>query len=150
MECSESTDWFHLLHTLRTQLDSAQSSYNVATFRLEVLSIADAIYFPLSSVPKSVTDSTSTPSSWFKAVCQMQNPSEALDYSLLAFSAIQIRLSGERRISYDQTVQLYNEAISKIITILDIPAVGGSDESLAAIVIVSTCEVSTRVSKSFN
>ncbi|KAM0205519.1 hypothetical protein ACHAQI_009079 [Fusarium lateritium] len=74
------------------------------------------------------------------AVCQMQRPSDPLDHSLIAFCAIQIRLSGAD-ISHDETVQLYNQALSKIIVVLDSPSIGNSDESLAAIVVLSTCEV---------
>jgi hypothetical protein len=76
----------------------------------------------------------------------MRNPSEALDHSLVAFCAIQTRVSGQSVISYDETVQLYNQALSKIIGILGSPSAGNSDESLAAIVILSTCEVSRRCS----
>ncbi|RGP62919.1 hypothetical protein FSPOR_8902 [Fusarium sporotrichioides] len=137
----KSTDWLQILQHMRDQLHSRQSSCEVATFRSQALSIADGIYYPVSGVSDSYQDSTSTPSSWFKAVCQMPNPSEALDHSLLAFCAIQIRVSRESGISYDETVQLYNQALSKIISILDSPSDGGSDESLAAIVILSTCEL---------
>ncbi|PCD25869.1 hypothetical protein AU210_012303 [Fusarium oxysporum f. sp. radicis-cucumerinum] len=71
----------------------------------------------------------------------MQRPNDALDNSLLAFCAIQIRLSGKASFSYHETVRLYNHALSKTITILDSPRVANSDEVLAAIVILSTCEV---------
>ncbi|RKL04930.1 hypothetical protein BFJ70_g17153 [Fusarium oxysporum] len=71
----------------------------------------------------------------------MQRPNDALDNSLLAFCAIQIRLSGKASFSYHETVRLYNHALSKTITILDSPRVANSDEILAAIVILSTCEV---------
>ncbi|KAH7179009.1 uncharacterized protein B0J16DRAFT_416754 [Fusarium flagelliforme] len=131
-----SISWLGLLQRMRTQLDSL---YDVETFRQQALSIADGIYFPLSKAGNSEGDST--PSSWFRAVCQMKAPSEALDYSLLAFCATQIRLSGETRISYDETVELYNQAISKVISILNSPSIGNSDQSLAAIVMLSTCEL---------
>ncbi|KAF5987900.1 hypothetical protein FCOIX_792 [Fusarium coicis] len=72
----------------------------------------------------------------------MEGPSEALDYSLVAFVAIQIRLSGEVCVSYDEAIELYNHALSKVIHVLDCPCVlGKNDESIAAIVILSTCEV---------
>ncbi|RGP81830.1 hypothetical protein FLONG3_27 [Fusarium longipes] len=140
-ENTDSGDCLQVLQQMRAWLDSSQRSDSVAIFRLKALSIADRIYFPLSSVRKSGGDSTSTPSSWFNAVCHMRNPSEALDHSLMAFCAIQIRVSGRSGITYDETVQLYNQALSKIIAILDSTSAGNSDESLAAIVIVSTCEV---------
>ncbi|KAF5558911.1 hypothetical protein FPHYL_7252 [Fusarium phyllophilum] len=71
----------------------------------------------------------------------MEGPSEALDHSLVAFVAIQIRLSGEVGVSYDEAIELYNHALSKVIHVLDCPCIGNSDESLAAIVILSTCEL---------
>ncbi|KAK6716858.1 hypothetical protein SNK05_000058 [Fusarium graminearum] len=140
-ETPELVDWLRTLEQMRDQLYSSKSSYQVVTFRLQALSIADSIYYPLPRVSESCQDSTSTPSSWFKAVCHMPNPSEALDHSLLAFCAIQIRVSRQSGISYDETVQLYNHALSKIIGVLDSPSDGSSDESLAAIVILSTCEL---------
>ena len=132
-----SKSWLGLLRRMLSQLDGL---YDVQGFRQDALSIANGIYFPLSNAGNSEGDST--PSSWFRAVCQMEGPSDALDYSLLAFCAIQIRLSGDKRISYDETVELYNQAISKVIAVLDSPSIGNSDQSLAAIVILSTCEVS--------
>ncbi|KAF4341682.1 hypothetical protein FBEOM_4421 [Fusarium beomiforme] len=58
-----------------------------------------------------------------------------------SFCAVQIRLSGETGISYDETIQLYNNALSKVIHILDCPCIKSNNESLAAIVILSTCEL---------
>lgn len=75
----------------------------------------------------------------------MEGPSEALDHSLVAFVAIQIRLSGEVGVSYDEAIELYNHALSKVIHVLDCPCIGNNDESLAAIVILSTCEVGQRL-----
>ncbi|KAI7772476.1 hypothetical protein LZL87_007837 [Fusarium oxysporum] len=71
----------------------------------------------------------------------MEGPSEALDHSLVAFCTIQIRLSGEVGVSYDEAIELYNHALSKVIHVLDCPCIGNNDESLAAIVILSTCEL---------
>ncbi|KAF5664980.1 hypothetical protein FHETE_6840 [Fusarium heterosporum] len=135
---SELKDWIGLLRRMRTQVDASES-YDVATFRRDALTISENIYFPGSRLKKAEEDLT--PSSWLRAVCQMQRLSQTLDHSLVAFCAIQIRLSGEPDISYDETVHLYNIALSKIIAILDSPCVGISDESLASIVILSTCEL---------
>lgn len=129
------------LHRMRVQVEAKESSYDTATFRLQALSITERIYFPEARLRRNNRDSTSTPSSWLKAVCQMQRPSDPLDHSLIAFCAVQIRLSGAD-ISHDETVQLYNHALSKIIAVLGSPSEGNSDEILAAIVMVSTCEVS--------
>ncbi|KAF4968458.1 hypothetical protein FSARC_4152 [Fusarium sarcochroum] len=133
--------WLVLLQRMRVGLNSGDSSYDVQRFRLEALFIAESIYFPRGVTMTNVEGSDSLPSSWLKAVCQLQRPSDALDHSLLAFCAIQVRLSSKATISHDETIQLYNHALSRIIAILDSPSAGNSDESLAAIVVLSTCEV---------
>jgi hypothetical protein len=126
---------------MRSQVNSKEI-YDVPTFRSEALSIAVSIYFPQGRFTTSEEDHSSTPSSWLKAVCRMEGPSDALDHSLVAFCAIQIRLSGEIGVSYDEAIELYNHALSRVIHVLDCPCIGNNDESLAAIVILSTCEVS--------
>ncbi|OBS26133.1 hypothetical protein FPOA_00076 [Fusarium poae] len=140
-ENGQSVDLKDVLQHMRDKLYSSQLLYHVPAFRLQALSITDKTYHPLPTVTNNCDDYTSTPASWFKAVCQMQNPNEALDHSLLAFCAIQIRITQQSGISYDETIQLYNHALSKIIAILDSPVDGGSDESLAAIIVLSTCEL---------
>lgn len=125
-----------------TRLSPNGLLYDIPMFRLEALRIAQSIYFPRSPGIANSNDISLLPSSWLTVICEMQRPNDALDYSLLAFCAIQVRLSGETSLSYHETVRLYNHALSKIITILDSSCVTNSDEVLAAIVILSTCEVS--------
>ncbi|WZH45739.1 hypothetical protein QYS62_006807 [Fusarium acuminatum] len=136
----EEEDSLSSLLRMRIQVEARESTYNIATFRLQALSVTERIYFPKARVRRNNQDSASTPSSWLNAVCQMQRPSDPLDHSLIAFCAVQIRLSGAD-ISHNETVQLYNQALSKIIAVLDSPSEGNSDEILAAIVILSTCEI---------
>ncbi|KAH7250875.1 hypothetical protein BKA59DRAFT_471370 [Fusarium tricinctum] len=136
----EEEDSLSSLLRMRIQVEARESTYNIATFRLQALSVTERIYFPKARVRRNNQDSASTPSSWLNAVCQMQRPSDPLDHSLIAFCAVQIRLSGAD-ISHNETVQLYNQALSKIIAVLDSPSEGNSDEILAAIVILSTCEL---------
>ncbi|KAG5772242.1 hypothetical protein H9Q69_004557 [Fusarium xylarioides] len=141
IQSQQQTNWLSLLQRMRSQINSKEA-YDVPTFRSQALSIAVSIYFPQGRYTTSEEDHSSTPSSWLKAVCNMEGPSEALDYSLVAFVAIQIRLSGEVGVSYDEAIELYNHALSKVIHVLDCPCVlGRNDESIAAIVILSTCEL---------
>lgn len=78
----------------------------------------------------------------------MSEPSDALDQSLLAFCAIQIRVAGEDSITYKDIAKLYNNALVTIIKELDKgPAV--VEETLGAIVTLSTCEVTPSFSFSF-
>ncbi|KAF5642522.1 uncharacterized protein FTJAE_3679 [Fusarium tjaetaba] len=141
IQSQQQTNWLSVLQRMRCQINS-KGAYDIPTFRSQALSIAVNIYFPQGRYTTSEEDHSSTPSSWLKAVCKMEGPSEALDYSLVAFVAIQIRLSGEVGVSYDEAIELYNHALSKVIHVLDCPCVlGKNDESIAAIVILSTCEL---------
>ncbi|KAF5723275.1 hypothetical protein FMUND_2020 [Fusarium mundagurra] len=141
IQSQQQANWLSLLQRMRCQINSKEA-YDVPTFRSQALAIAVSIYFPQGRYTTSEEDHSSTPSSWLKAVCNMEGPSEALDHSLVAFVAIQIRLSGEEGVSYDEAIELYNHALSKVIHVLDCPCIiGNNDESIAAIVILSTCEV---------
>jgi hypothetical protein len=135
-------------------LPSLMPSYTSASSALHPQNGLD---FSISSVPSSPSPTTTlhtsdptatcdeigddpTPSSWIRAVCQMQAPSSTLDHSLLAFCAVQVNLSGDSCLSQDETGQVYNHALSKLIEDLD-SRQPSSDEMLAAIVALSTCEV---------
>ncbi|OAQ82557.1 hypothetical protein VFPFJ_08359 [Purpureocillium lilacinum] len=103
--------WLDLLDQIRYQLSGA--AYDTAQFRARALILLQGIYLPQPHVMEDSVDPT--PFSWPKAVCGMAASSEALDHALLAFCAIQVRLSGETGISNDETVQLYNTALGKVI-----------------------------------
>ena len=128
--------WLDLLDQIRYQLSGA--AYDTAQFRARALILLQGIYLPQPHVMEDSVDPT--PFSWPKAVCGMAASSEALDHALLAFCAIQVRLSGETGISNDETVQLYNTALGKVIR----DVARNNDETLAAIVVLSTCEVLTQ------
>ncbi|RBQ98839.1 hypothetical protein FVER53590_10694 [Fusarium verticillioides] len=117
IQSQQQTNWLSLLQRMRCQI-SSKAIYDVSTFRSQAFSVAVSIYFPQGRYTTSEEDHSSTPSSWLKAVCKMEGPSEALDYSLVAFVAIQIRLSGEVGVSYDEAIELYNHALSKVIQAL--------------------------------
>lgn len=133
-----------ILHHLRNQL--SQPCYDAPNFRSQALYVLQSIYLPQPDVAAGDDDNDSdpTPSQWVRAVCQMTGSSSGLDYALLAFCAVQVRLSGESGesgISHDETVQVYNSALGKVIADLNSQLARGSDETLAAIVVLSTCEV---------
>lgn len=105
-------------------------------FRSHVHQVLRGTYLPCQSVEGTYPSTVS----WVEAVCEMKEPCDALDQSLLAFCAIQVRVAGEDSISYEDTVQLYNDALGTIIQDLD-QGKGTQDETLGAIVTISTCEV---------
>ncbi|UNI25005.1 hypothetical protein JDV02_010715 [Purpureocillium takamizusanense] len=128
-----SSRWLHSLCQMRLQLSGA--AYDITQVRAQALILLQDIYLPQPHVMEDSGDPT--PFSWPKAVCGMTGPSDALDHALLALCAIQVRLSGETSISYDETVRLYNHALGKVIHDLG----SNNDETLAAIVVLSTCEL---------
>ncbi|KAH0525786.1 hypothetical protein TsFJ059_009203 [Trichoderma semiorbis] len=136
---SPSSEWVRLVHQLRDQL--SQPGYDTSYFRSQALRILQGIYLPQPRSAACDENGDPTPSSWIRAVCQMKAPSSALDHSLLAFCAVQVRLSGDSCLSQDETGQVYNHALSKLIEDLDSRQPRSSDEMLAAIVALSTCEL---------
>jgi len=76
-----------------------------------------------------------------QAACELEGQSEALDYALYAFCSIQVHITDK---SGETTIQdvwkSYNDAIQRLRTSVEEPALQ-SDETLAAIAVLSTCEV---------
>jgi hypothetical protein len=143
LQHSPSSKNIRIIHQLHAQL--SQPLYDAPNFRSRALHILQDIYLPRPYITacdnNSDNHSDPTPSSWIKAVCQMQAPNNALDHSLLAFCAVQVCLSGDSCLSKDEMGQVYNQALSKVIKELDPRWPGNSDETLAAIVVLTTCEV---------
>lgn len=79
--------------------------------------------------------------SWLHAVCQLSGQSQALDYSLLAFSVIQVYITRIGTASLEQALHLYTEGIERLRRDLENPTTRFLDETIAAIVVLSTCEV---------
>jgi hypothetical protein len=67
--------------------------------------------------------------------------SNVLNQALLAFCAIQVYLAEPWSISEEQAQSLYGEAVKKLIESLGESDVERRDDTLAAIVVLSTCEV---------
>lgn len=73
----------------------------------------------------------------------MSIESDALDQALLAFCAVQIHIAEPKTISLDSASQSYHEALGLLVQKLTYASEQRKDETLAAIVVLSTCEVST-------
>lgn len=71
----------------------------------------------------------------------MSIESDALDQSLLAFCAIQIHIAEPDTISLDTALQSYNQALNVLVKKLIYATEQRKEETLAAIVVLSTCEV---------
>lgn len=79
--------------------------------------------------------------SWLHAVCQLSDQSQALDCSLVAFNVILVYITRIGTASLEQALHLYTEAIERLRRDLENPATRFLDETLAAIAVLSTCEV---------
>ncbi|UKZ78863.1 hypothetical protein TrVFT333_006609 [Trichoderma virens FT-333] len=133
------SECLQIVNQLRAQL--SQPFYDTTNFRSQALRVLQGIYLPHPHINPCHNSSDPTPSHWIKAVCQMQAPSDALDHSLVAFCAVQVCLSGDSYLSQDETCQIYNHALNKVIEDLDLRRARNSDETLAAIVVLTTCEL---------
>jgi len=79
--------------------------------------------------------------SWLPTVCELEGESHALDYSLLTFCVVQVAVTKTGSASVDEALQVYNDALQKLLVEIEDFAAGRSDEILAAISVLSTSEV---------
>jgi hypothetical protein len=71
----------------------------------------------------------------------MSVESKILDQSLLAFCAVQIYIAEPWSIPVDLALRLYSESLPGLVEILGHTYEQAKDETLATIVVLSTCEV---------
>lgn len=128
------------LHLLLSNV--GQSSMSTLEYRSVALALLKKLYLPQPRHLSRSPELGRSPYSWLHGVCQMQGHSQALDYSLLAFSAIQVYTTRIGTASLDQALRLYTEGIERLRTDLEDPSTRFLDETVAAIVVLSTCEVS--------
>ncbi len=114
-----------------------------SSFRSQAWDLLKDTYLPRAAVTDQKYANATSAYSWLLAVCQMIAPSEVLDQSLLAFCAIQVYIAEPLNFPMDQALQLYNEALSKLVYTLGHMQEQRRDETLGAIVVLSTCEVCT-------
>jgi hypothetical protein len=99
------------------------------------------LYLPHTQ-PTHVIDHTITSCySWVDAVCHLDSRSDVLDRSLLAFCAIQVHISEPRSIPREYALELYSHTLPELVKSLDLVCERSQDETLGAIVVLSTCEV---------
>jgi hypothetical protein len=112
-------------------------------FRTQAFDILKALYLPRTapSVQNTPHHEGTNAYSWVYATCQLSLESSVLDQSLLAFCAIQIYIVEPSSISLEAALQLYSEALSELVQSLESSESRSQDETLAAIVVLSTCEV---------
>ncbi|EXJ87785.1 hypothetical protein A1O1_04712 [Capronia coronata CBS 617.96] len=107
-------------------------------YRLQALELLKRLYLP-QPTPANIKKSSLF--SWLPIVCELQGESQALDYCLLTFCVIQVAVSNPGSPCVDESLQVYNDALQKLRVEIEDAGSGQSDEILAAISVLSTCEL---------
>jgi hypothetical protein len=106
--------------------------------RLQAWEILKALYLPQ---PSQGNIRESSIFSWLPIVCELEGSRRALDYSLLAFCVIQVAVTKTGSTCVDEALQVYNDALQQLQVEIKDDGAGQSDEILATISVLSTCEV---------
>jgi hypothetical protein len=130
-------------HKLGLQLFALQiltPSFPRLEFRQFALDLLRKTYLPRSHQPNGAPTLSRSAYSWLQSSCELEGRSEALDYSLLTFCVIQFHIT-ERSSSREKALQLYTISLRKLCADIDDLLARERDETIAAIVVLSTCEV---------
>lgn len=113
----------------------SESSHNCREFRMYAVELLEAMYLPKQSV------SSEGSFSWVYHVTDLNEPSKSLDTALFAFCLAQLHVTGTGGPSLYQCLDQYNTALQHLYSDLADSERRFREETLAAIVVLSTCEV---------
>jgi hypothetical protein len=133
------------LNSIASQV--TKPSYPTGEFRHHALQLLKKLYLPQ---PDQLTEGENTiwmTYSWVNYVCDLKEPNDALDHALHTFCAIQVCVTHTGQSTKEESLSSYNVALQRLWNKLEDPKASYTDETLAAIVVLSTCEV--RISKIF-
>jgi Fungal Zn(2)-Cys(6) binuclear cluster domain len=128
----------HVLISLSEQLQAPKTS--TIRFRKDAFHLLEQLYLPQPQIKSSEWNPSWSSTSWVSALCDLEGPSKALNTSLLAFCIIQVLVTGSGTASLEQALNAYDEALKELQNELR-NELSNPDETLAAIVLLSTCEV---------
>ena len=106
--------------------------------RHQALELLKKLYLPQ---PSQADIRESALWSWLPIVCELEGESHALDHSLLTLCVIQVAITKMGSAGVEEALQVYNNALQNLLTEIEHDGAGQSDEILAAISVLSTCEV---------
>jgi hypothetical protein len=106
-------------------------------FRLQALELLKKLYLPQPSLA-SIKESSLY--SWLPTVCELKGESHALDHSLLTFCVVQVAVTKTGSACIDEALQVYSDALQKLLVEIEDFGAGQSNEILAAISVLSTSE----------
>ncbi|KAI1643514.1 uncharacterized protein F4817DRAFT_349552 [Daldinia loculata] len=113
----------------------SESSHNCREFRMYAVELLEAMYLPKQSV------SSEGSFSWVYHVTDLNEPSKSLDTALFAFCLAQLHVTGTGGPSLYQCLDQYNTALQHLYSDLADSERRFREETLAAIVVLSTCEL---------
>jgi hypothetical protein len=120
----------------------SESSHNSHEFRKYAIKILEATYLPKELVSSRLNPETSKGGfSWVYRLTDLIEPSKSLDASLFAFCLAQLYITGTGNTPLYQCLDPYSTALQHLYTDLDDPDRRFREETLAAIILLSTCEV---------
>jgi hypothetical protein len=109
-------------------------------FRLEAFRLLQQLYLPQPQAADA-SPTHATPVSWFRAVCELEDPCLVLDHALISFCTIQVYVTNTGSVSHDEGTERYNTALGYLSTSLSRQKNTRLDYVLASIVVLSTCEL---------
>jgi hypothetical protein len=123
----------------------AEEGFNVSIsrigFRAEAWILLQDVYLPKPSPLNNVDIGETNHYSWTQTACSLKGPSNALDYSLAGLCAIQVQIAETGITKTDIGHSLYIHGLQELVKELAVERETVTDEALAAIVVLSTCEV---------
>ncbi|KAK0112808.1 hypothetical protein ONS95_014537 [Cadophora gregata] len=125
------------LHHLFTE-----SSHKSRDFRHYAVELLEAIYLPKKPVSSSYNTKTSGGGfSWVYCLKDLVAPSKSLNTALFAFCLVQLHITGAGNASLYECLDQYNTALQHLYADLADPERQFLEETLAAILVLSTCEL---------
>jgi hypothetical protein len=128
------------LWRLFTQL--ASFKYPVNDFRQCASQVIQRLYLPDLVERNKASNLGWSSYFWILAVCDLNGSNAALDNSLYTFCMVQVYLTKTGHVTIDECLKCYNHTLQHLWKILEDPGARYNDETLAAIAVLSTCEVS--------
>ncbi|KAI0469620.1 hypothetical protein F4859DRAFT_487242 [Xylaria cf. heliscus] len=113
------------------------SPTNRSRFRKYAVELLEATYLPRHVNP----DIRQGSFSWVYGLTDLTKPSRSLDTSLFAFCLSQLHVTGTGNASLYQCLDQYNTGLHYLASDLDDPESRVQEETLAAILVLSTCEL---------
>ena len=128
------------LDVLRSKVSDSISSRQ--EFRTLALALVKKLYLPKPELLHQREELGASTYAWVYSACGLSGYSQALDYALLAFCVILAHITRVASTSFEEVLRLYSEGIERLRTELEHSQTRCRDETVAAIVTLSTCEVS--------